>query len=69
MFIRGRAGLIQMTHPEMDVNNARLDYAATNAERTELLGQLLGKYDQLVEMAEVRKKCRGYLRNKSMKAN
>ena len=48
------AGKSELVRPEMDVINAQLDYAESDAERKELLNRLLSKYDILIELTEVR---------------
>jgi len=49
-----RIGASELIRPEIDVINAKLDYAATDAERKKLLGDLLPKYDMLIKLAEFR---------------
>lgn len=48
----GRAGASDLIRPEMDVINAQLEYATSNAVRVQLLDELLSKYDNLIELAE-----------------
>lgn len=50
----GRVGASELIRPEIDVINARLEYAESNIERKNLLRSLLVKYDQLIEVAELR---------------
>ena len=48
----GRADPIQLIEPEMDLIRVKIEYAQSNDERKTLYGQLLTRYDKLIELAE-----------------
>ena len=53
-----RACAADLFQPQIDLLNARIEYAKTDAERKVLLGQLLKQYDQLIGMAKLEHQAR-----------
>lgn len=47
------AAAIELVQPELDVLQAKLDYATTDEERRDLYQSLLAKYDSLIEWAQL----------------
>ncbi|MGI9515953.1 MAG: hypothetical protein ACR2NP_02810 [Pirellulaceae bacterium] len=54
MTIEGRIGSIEVTRAEMDLLKAQLEYSESDDASKNLINQLLEKYDQLIEVAEMR---------------
>jgi hypothetical protein len=55
-FAEGLVDQTLLVPPEMDLINARLEYARSDAERKQLLSDLLEKYDWLIDRAKTQAK-------------
>ena len=51
---RSSAEVSDLLRPQMDVINARLDYADSNRERKKLLDELIAKYEKLIELEKTK---------------